>query len=135
MRKKRLNKKGMTNETFMLILDVAVAFFFFMAIFGFVRSVKDNTIFEKNYLTRDISLMIETVIASPHLLNYEYPENITNFTIGISENTVRVWDLGEEATVPNRYWYAIEIDNDIEYGPENNDQLFFAKEEALEING
>ncbi|MBS1267038.1 MAG: hypothetical protein MAG795_01009 [Candidatus Woesearchaeota archaeon] len=136
MIQKRLNKRAMTTEIMYLILDLLIASIFLLFLTGFIySSVKGNTIFVKNYITRDIALMIETGVASPHYLKYIYQENVTDFSISVSNNKVNIWDGGKENNVPNTYSYAYIKDHEFNYGPENNNLLVFLNKEVFIVDG
>lgn len=132
---KKWNKRGITNEMLILMADLIVIAIFITSLFSFVMGVVKNTIFERNYLTRDIALMTDSAEASPHLLNYKYQENITNFKIEIKNNEVKVSDIDNDEAYPNSYWYACDIKQEFKYGPEENDQMFFIKNKGFVIHG
>ncbi|MFH1399601.1 MAG: hypothetical protein ABIG95_05825 [Candidatus Woesearchaeota archaeon] len=108
MIKKRLGKKGdVSNETLFTIFELIVFLFFAYIMFSFVRDIERSTLFEKNYLARDIALVIDSVYASPHKTYYAYPENVSRFQISAKLNKVRIKEAEQEGEhVDKIYWFA-----------------------------
>ena len=74
-----------------------------------MSDVENSTIFEKNFLARDIALTIDSVYASPQDLVYVYAENTSEFHITIKKNKVRVKaPLQEGEEVEKIFWFADE---------------------------
>lgn len=79
---KKLNKVAQTEMYFILIqiiLILATAFFLTM----YVASIKDNTLYQKNYLAEDISLTYTTILSSPGKINYSYSSKETGINLSL----------------------------------------------------
>ncbi len=88
------NKKGISYivffDTFQAILGIIIA----LALLNFVWSVIEHTIFEKNYLARDLGTLANTIYSAPGDVNYNYEEQTGKFSFifGFSPNKIEVRD-------------------------------------------
>ncbi len=107
------NKSGFTHELFFNVFELVLALVVALALFQFINNVVKSTEFEKNYLARDLSLMVNTVYSSPGDVSYTYGENLggNSFSIKLEPNSVIVREKDSE--VPIFYNFA-----------ENNNILF-----------
>lgn len=121
------DKRGITHEMFFNIFEIVLAFIVILALFNFVNGIVKQTIFEKNYLARDLAILTNTVYAAPGEVIYNYNENAKEFefsfdfkpnNIEIKENYGEeqkelaapiVYPFAEDKTVPLSYKI---IDND-----------------------
>ncbi len=73
-RKARLSgsRKGASTVTIVRAFGLAMAAFVIVMLVNYWRDVKDDTFLEKNYLARDVALLITTAYASPGELTYCY---------------------------------------------------------------
>ena len=95
--KKRLGKQGsVTHEQLYQLFEILVFLFYAYIMYSFVNDVNNSTIFEKNYIARDIAMVTNTLYASPGYVSYDYPENISRYQINIKSNKVRIKDTGKE---------------------------------------
>jgi hypothetical protein len=106
-RRRSIGKRGFAI-LFMRAAGLAVAAFVIIGMISYVRSVSDDTFLEKNYLARDIGLLITTVQASPGDLIYCYRtvgRYKGMFDYEIKESTVIVSDHKPDGGQAS-YWYA-----------------------------
>jgi len=87
----------MTNELFFNIFELVLAFIVILALFNFVNGVVKQTIFEKDYLARDLALLVSTLYAAPGQVTYSYNENSkdSSFVSAFMQNKVEVYEKGE----------------------------------------
>jgi hypothetical protein len=79
---------------------------------AFIYEIKNNTFFEKNYLTRDLAFTTSTLYASPSDVSYVYAEDMSRFDFRISNNAARVSDSGaQQESLERFYWFADESDS------------------------
>ena len=88
------NKKAISYEVFFDAFQVILGIIVALAIVNFVQSVVERTIFEKNYLARDLGTLTNTLYSAPGDVNYDYKENTGKFAFifGFSPNKVEVKD-------------------------------------------
>ncbi|OGM02200.1 hypothetical protein A3K72_00820 [Candidatus Woesearchaeota archaeon RBG_13_36_6] len=126
-----LSKKGdATHESAQIMLWALFLAVFAFILFGFVNTVRSGTVFEKNYIARDLAMVVNTVYASPQDLVYVYPTNTSLFYVTIKDHKVRVTDVAmEPESVDKIYWYADENQSmlNIEEPFERVDNLKFIK--------
>ena len=84
------SKKGMTHELFFNVFELVLASIVLLAILYFIHDVANQTIFEKNYLARDLSALLNKIYAAPGDVAYDYNENIAGFTFDFVGNKVDV---------------------------------------------
>ncbi|MBI2550521.1 hypothetical protein HYV83_05080 [Candidatus Woesearchaeota archaeon] len=70
--RKNIGKKGASTVTIVRAFGIAMAAFIIVVLIQYWRDIKNDTFLEKNYLARDISLLITTAYASPGDLTYCY---------------------------------------------------------------
>lgn len=64
--------KGATMITIVRAFGIAMAVFIIVVLIQYWRDIKNNTFLEKNYMARDVALLITTAYASPGDLVYCY---------------------------------------------------------------
>ena len=84
------SKKGMTHELFFNVFELVLASIVLLAILYFIHDIANQTIFEKNYLARDLSVLLNTIYAAPGDVAYDYNENIAGLTFDFIGNKVQV---------------------------------------------
>lgn len=111
-------KKGITHDLFFNVFELLLAFIVAFALFNFVNDIIKQTIFEKNYLTRDLALIINTLYAAPGEVVYNYDEDVGEFIIdftGDIDNTDnkynRVSVYLEEESIRNIFYLFAEDKN------------------------
>ncbi|MEK6947427.1 MAG: hypothetical protein AABX32_07515 [Nanoarchaeota archaeon] len=101
------NKKAISNELFFNVFELVLAAIVILALYNFINSVVDSTIFEKNYLARDLAMLTNTVYSSPGDLSYIYSENSGKhmFIFDFKHNSVQVTDkssAGLSSSIPGK---------------------------------
>ena len=88
------NKKGISYEVFFDVFQVILGIIVALALVNFVQSVVERTIFEKNYLARDLGTLTNTLYSAPGDVNYTYKEKTDKFSFvfRFSPNKVEVRD-------------------------------------------
>lgn len=95
MHKLRHNKKSQFGEehVIILILDIIMILSAIAGSIGYLTAVKNGTLYDRNYLSRDISFLIDTLYSLPGnvLFVYNYPNlDLSKMSIKISDNSVLV---------------------------------------------
>lgn len=91
-------KKGLTYEQFFNVLELVLAIIIILALFFFVSDVAKKTIFEKNYMARDLAILLNTFYAAPGEVTYNYYENLKDFTFNFGDNKVEVSGKEDKGT-------------------------------------
>ncbi|MBI5390644.1 hypothetical protein HZB02_04090 [Candidatus Woesearchaeota archaeon] len=118
MNSSRGKRGDVTAEQLFLMFEVLLAIIIFLSLMNFVVSLKDNTLFEKNYLARDLALLTDTVYAAPEQLSYTYTENVDRFGMNIKDGKVSIFDEPEWKTDQGRtatfFLYGKDADQQLE---------------------
>ena len=70
-------KADTTHELYFAIIQVLIALFVLGVMLAYVDSIKDDSSFEKVYLSKDFALLVNVVYAAPGEVFYQYySENI-----------------------------------------------------------
>lgn len=107
-KKRGIGKRAQAeHEQLFIIFEVVVFAFFMYILLSFVKDVEESRILEKNYLARDMAMMVNTLYATPQNVVWIYTENTTDYSVGIGNNLVTVQDVDAlvEGT-ERRYWFA-----------------------------
>jgi len=110
-----LGKKGqgeMEEEVYSTLIQVAILVFVLVSLGLYLKSVRDNTVFEKIYLSRDIALLMNSIYAAPENIGYVYAAgetNLTKFTFKSQENYVVVNDKNSISNQEMFYKYATDL--------------------------
>jgi len=97
-------RKGSTQRSYFVMIDLILLFLIAVGFLAFVAQVSSSTLFEKNYLARDLALLVDTAYAAPGSVNYLYEGNASRFVLAFEGNRVRV-RLPRDV-VANEYWFA-----------------------------
>ncbi len=118
-------KRGqITQELYMIIIEVILVSSAGLMLFNYVDSMKDNTLYDKQYLAKDISLLVTTLYMAPGNVQYHYtypnhPMDSFDFyfkpTTMIGSNEVGVADSNVRYPYTISYPYASdsEITNEL----------------------
>ncbi len=135
-----MNKKAQADN--ILIIWSLIAFVVVFAILlGYVWKFNNNHVFERRFLVRDLSLVIEASQAGVDNLMYEYPLNFSskrtglqlstssktnedNIDLNISNNTVRI--RNEDGTT-TMYWFSNTTVYDLSYSNDKGDYFYVIK--------
>jgi hypothetical protein len=95
--KKRLGKKAEISEQMTnVLIDLMLVALVTLTLLLYVNQVVTNRAFEKNYLARDISLLENTIYASPYDANVEYSTSLAGYTYDFKTGSVEVYLSNEE---------------------------------------
>ncbi len=99
-------KKGISDEVFFNIFELILAGIVIFSLYNFINDVSEKTIFEKNYIARDMALLVNTLYAAPGDVSYIYNEDTDKFKFvyGFMPNKVEVYEK-EEALQQNHPFY------------------------------
>ena len=99
-------KKGISDEIFFNVFEIILAIIVIVSLLNFINDVSEQTIFEKDYLARDMALLINTLYTAPGDVSYTYNENApkSKFIYEFSPNKVEVYGK-EEALQQNHPFY------------------------------
>jgi len=128
------NKKGMDHELFFTIFDYILATVVIISLLAFVSDIAKKTIFEKNYLSRDTALLLNTLSSAPGEVSYTYIENMNmlNFQFLDGRATVSSQNQKEAPAwypyAQNKHWgYSFTPSSAFDPWPNT---LVFSKEKA-----
>lgn len=74
-------KRGLTNIQFFIIAEAVLAIIVFIALLSYIQGVATDSLFEQNFLARDVGLLIDSAYAAPGELS-------VNYDVSISENKI-----------------------------------------------
>jgi len=100
------NKKGLSHELFFNIFELTLAAMIALALFLFVSDVAEQTIFQKNFLVRDLALVVNTLYTAPGDVVFNYGEDTSKFTLEFTENKITVTRKGVEDNSNIFYLFA-----------------------------
>lgn len=101
------NKKASTisHDLFFNVFELVLAIIVILALFNFVSDVAKQTIFEKNYLARDMAILINILYSAPGDVAYYYDENTDKFTFDFQPNKIVIYKP-EDKENPQSYPFA-----------------------------
>ncbi len=99
------NKKGLNKDIFFNVFEYILAAIVVIALFNFIKDIQEGTIFEKNFLVRDISLTINTLYAAPGEVIYAYGENTSKLILDFSESNKLIIYREEEKESESKVFY------------------------------
>ena len=100
------SKRGMSHDIFFNVFELIVALIVAVALLSFVTDVAEGTIFEKNYIARDLSLLVDTIYTAPGDVEYTYVENTNRFIVDFSESKIKVLNNEKENTPETFYLFG-----------------------------
>lgn len=87
------NKKATDYLVWFIILEIILVSIISTGLMYYLISVKEDTLFERNYLARDVALLSTTIESSPQDIEYVYhPEKPLQFSFRWHDNKVFVSD-------------------------------------------
>ena len=136
------DRKGISHEIFFNVFELVLAFIVVLALFTFVNDVAKQTIFEKNYLSRDLAILVNTVYAAPGDLEYTYNENAGKsiFIFDFKPDKIEIYGQEEkESSVHVYYPFAENKNIPFRYKTLNSDKErvkieFFKTNEYLDVD-
>ncbi|MBU0756454.1 MAG: hypothetical protein KKF44_00175 [Nanoarchaeota archaeon] len=96
---RQFNKKAETSEqkTYVYIIGLVISIFAIVLMIQIVKDQYNDLSFEKEYLAKDIALLVDTIYASPNDMIVAYPQNKLSFSFRFEEGRVCVFDeFGEK---------------------------------------
>ncbi len=93
-----------TQKTYFVLAELVLLVLIAVAFMAFVVQLATNTMMEKNYLARDLALVLDTAYASPGNLNYEYGGNASKFIVAF--DNARVGVKMPSDPLAKEYWFA-----------------------------
>jgi len=97
MRGKRGN---ILNEMFFSIFQLVILAFILIGLKVWVDNVVSDETFERNFMARDVALLIDTVYTAPGNVEVDYPQNTRHLNFTFEPNLVRITHPDETASVP-----------------------------------
>ena len=130
-------KADVTVELLFVLIQLILALAIYAALQNYVKSVEDDTLYEKYYLSKDLALFLNTLYASPGEVHYEYSNeelDLSRFIFDFKNQKVVVKEIAEEA-IPIEHPYG--EDKNLEWKSEDisqSDKIVFVKtDKKLEI--
>jgi len=87
-----LNKRGVLRGAWWFMIDLVLTVILFFLLTTFVDNVGESTTFEKNFLARDVSLLLDSLYTAPSNVKIDYPQDTFWFDFKFEENQVQVYD-------------------------------------------
>ncbi len=91
-----MNTKG--SMVLMVILELLIVVSIVGLSMTFARQLSESSVIMKRNVANDLSLMVDTVLGLPGNIVVEYPADVSNYTITIEGEELRVEDLSGEST-------------------------------------
>jgi N-acetylmuramoyl-L-alanine amidase len=127
------NKKAAINEqTYMLIINIVIIVIVWGLVFNYVRSVGNNTLVEKIYLSKDIALLTNIISSSPGNIFYTYSNSsnkldITKYLYSFKDSYVKVKENEKANQVYFPYAKDLSFENSFPNLIENPEEIHFVK--------
>jgi len=96
-----------------MLWQISQGVFILLYAFGlmsYLQSVGQNPLLEKNYLSRDLALLVQTAYSSPGNIEFSYTHekvNLPNYNFLFQEQYVNVVEPGSSQYI--FYWYADDL--------------------------
>ena len=100
------NRKGLSHELFFNVFELVLASIVLLSLLYFVNDIAKQTIFEKNYMARDIAVLLNTLYAAPGEVTYNYNEKVEYFSFDFSNNEVKVYGKDDKESTNIFYPFA-----------------------------
>ena len=131
MKKKRAKRGEVSQELLYLVFEYLIAFFIVGALFKFVYSVSQNTLYEKIYLSRDTALTLNSIYVFDGTLHYTYDSSsadISKFSFDFRNSKAEIKEAGVNNDVSVYYPYGANTDVIMSRtGATNPKQISFVK--------
>jgi len=140
-----LSKKGQEETEMTIIPTFALVIVFgviFIGLISFVDDIRDNSLFEKMFLARDLAILIDTLYVAPGSVDVNYLKDTFWFSYHFAPGKVEVYDETDGIDLRRETYFFVE-DNNIffeekelsyEEEPEKKVQLRFLKsEDRIEV--
>jgi hypothetical protein len=100
---KRFGKKAEIRSILWIIMEICLVAVIFLAFAIKLSDFKDNLLFDKIYLSKDLGLMVDAIYASPGELSYVYSGKINNYSVSFDGGIVSVFK--EQLADPQKFPY------------------------------
>ena len=109
-------KAQIEHEFYYILAQLLLIALVGFALFSFVDTVGQGTLYHKKYIARDLALITDTIYASPGDIHYIYPVDISEFIINFKQDGVEVYEELElyEKMYPSRIIYPVLINKNID---------------------
>tara|TARA_Y100000310_G_C20701769_1_gene830629 strand:- start:8886 stop:10031 length:1146 start_codon:yes stop_codon:yes gene_type:complete len=129
---KRGKKAAINEETYMLIINIVIIIIVWGLIFNYIRSVGNNTLVGKIYLSKDIGLLTNTISFSPGNIFYTYSNfsnklDITKYLYSFKDGYIRVKENEKDDQVSFSYAKDLSLENSFPNLIENPEEIHFIK--------
>lgn len=109
-----MGKRGqMQHELMITIFDLVLIGMLFLSLMGYVSSIQSMDFVKKEYLSKDLALLINTVYASPRDITVYYDSGISDFTFEFQNQRATVYETEVEKGEPTKVYYPFAIDRNI----------------------
>jgi len=101
-----LDKKADTNAIYHVLIQILIALAVYVALQSYIDSVAKDTLFEKYYLSNDLSLLAETIYAGPGGLSYYYTNDrvqMSKFSFDFKQQKTSVVEQEGTLTIAQPY--------------------------------
>ena len=134
-----LHKKAQTNEVYHILIQILIALAIYWILQSYIDSVAKDTLFEKYYLSRDLSLLTNTIYGAPGEIKYIYANDkaeLNKFEFEFREQKVSVDETESKGQLKLEQPYGEDISSPFSGQKiSNSNQIAFSKtKNNLEIN-
>lgn len=131
-------KGGIVHEQFFNIFEIALAILILLALLKFIYDISNKTIFEKNYMARDLAILLNTLYSAPGEVRYDYSENIEGLVFDFAGNKVEILTKKDEESTKVFYPFGKNknlqfLDKELIYENEKVKIIFLKSKELLNI--
>ena len=132
------DKRGIAHELFFNIFELVLAAIVLLALLYFINDVAAQTIFEKNYMARDLAALTNKIYAAPGEVTYNYNENVQDFKFDFVGNKIEVSGVQDKDSTNVFYLFAKNTnmpmaDKTLEYKKENIHIKFSKSSDAISV--
>jgi N-acetylmuramoyl-L-alanine amidase len=84
-----------SHHAYLVVFELILVASVFLALMGYVKSLEENTLFEKSYLSKDLALLMNTIYASPSQVSYVYSAkfDLSRFNFVFQDSAVTVYEV------------------------------------------
>jgi len=100
------NRKGISHDLFFNVFELILAFIVILALFNFIGDIAELTLFKRNYLARDISLLVNALYAAPEKVDYTYREDMSKLRLVLSGGRISFYEKDQEDDVEAFYFFG-----------------------------
>ena len=90
-----ISRKGMDIELWFNLFELVVVALVGVILVDMVNEEVKDTGFQKNYLSRDNALLLNTIYSSPGDIQYTYQEKTGKFIFDLKQNKIEVYEPNE----------------------------------------